>query len=202
MSNHKSCGLDEITTESWKTRPLSNVLLLVYNKAFKGDIPTVWKQVAIIPLLQKGNLSLPENYRGISLTSLAAKIYNQVILSCFRPHTDPLLWTNQNGFCQGRSTVSQNLTLHHVIAEVKEHNLSAILTFVDFKKAFNSINRDKMFDCCLRMGFHPKLSRASKDCILTLWPKWLLKMATQISFQLLLDFYKVTHWCHTYSSLS
>ena len=72
-----------------------------------------------------------------------------MILSHIRPHIDPFLWTNQNAFCQGRSNVSQILALHHVIEEVKEHNLSAIPTFVDFKKAFDSINRDKMFDMLL-----------------------------------------------------
>ena len=97
----------------------------------------------IFPLPKKGNLSLPENYRGISLTSVAAKIYNRMILSHIRPHINPLLWTNQNGFHQGRSTVSQILTLHCVIEEV---------TFVDFKKAFDSINRDKMFDVLLACG--------------------------------------------------
>ena len=76
MSNHKSCGLNEILAASWKTGPLSNVLLLVCNKALKGDVPNAWKQAAIIPLPKKGNLGLPENYRGISLTSVAAKIYN------------------------------------------------------------------------------------------------------------------------------
>ena len=119
MSNHKSCGLDEIPPESWKTGLLSNVLPLVCTKALKGNVPTAWKQVAIIPLPKTGNLSLPENYRGTSLTSVAAKIYNQMILSHIRPHIDPLLQTDQNGFHQGRSTVSQTLTLHHVIEEVK-----------------------------------------------------------------------------------
>ena len=123
MSNHKSCGLNEIPIESWKTGLLSNVLLLMCHKALKGNVPTAWKQAVIIPLPKKGSLSLPENYRRISLTSVAAKIYNQMILSHIRPHIDPLLQTNQNGFCQGRSTVSKILTLHHGIEEVKEHNL-------------------------------------------------------------------------------
>ena len=48
--------------------------------------------------------------------------------------------------------LSQILTLHHAIEEVKDHNLSAILTFVDFKKAFDSINRDKMFNVLLAYG--------------------------------------------------
>ena len=94
--------------------------------------------------------------------ALSAKIYNWIILLHIKPHIDPLLQTNQNGFCQGRSTVSQILTLHCVIKEVKEHNLSTTLTFVDFKKAFDSINRDKMFNVLLAYGIPSQIVKAIK----------------------------------------
>ena len=54
MSNHKFYGLDEIPAEVWMTGPLSDMLLLVCNKALKGDLPTAWKQAAIIALPKKG----------------------------------------------------------------------------------------------------------------------------------------------------
>ena len=85
-----------------------------------------------------------------------------MILSHIRPHIDPLLQTKQNGFHQGRSTVSQILTFHHVIEEVKENNLSPVLTFVDIKKAFDSINRDKMFDVLLAYGFPSQIIKGIK----------------------------------------
>ena len=75
-----------------------------------------------------------------------------MVLSHIRPPIYPLLQTNQNGFHQRRPTVSQILTLCHVIEEVKEHNLSAMLTFVDCKKAFDFITRDKMFNVLLAYG--------------------------------------------------
>ena len=89
-----------------------------------------------------------------------------MILLCIRPHIDPLLQTNENGFCQGRKTVSQILTLHHMTKEVKEHNLSAILTFVDFKKTFNSINRDKMFDVLPAYGILSQIIKGIKGLYL------------------------------------
>ena len=85
-----------------------------------------------------------------------------MILSCIRPHINLLLWTNQNGFHQGRSTVSQILTLHHLVEDIKEHNLSAILTFVDFKKAFDSTNREKMFDVLLAYGIPSQIVEGIK----------------------------------------
>ena len=44
----------------------------------------------------------------------------------------------------GRSTVSQILALRRVIKGVKAKQIPAIRTFIDFKKAFDSIRRGKM----------------------------------------------------------
>ncbi|XP_072039241.1 uncharacterized protein [Amphiura filiformis] len=41
-------------------------------------------------------------------------------------------------------TVGHILALRRLIEEVKAHNLPAIITFIDFKKAFHTIHRGKM----------------------------------------------------------
>ena len=68
------------------------------NKTFNGDRPNIWVQSGIVPLPKKGDLGVTGNYRGISLTAIAAKIYNKILLDRIRPHLDPLLRVNQNGF--------------------------------------------------------------------------------------------------------
>ena len=45
---------------------------------------------------KKGNLVNTENYRGITFTPIAAKIYNLLILNRIRPNIDPILRKNQN----------------------------------------------------------------------------------------------------------
>ena len=65
--------------------------------------PKQWVTNVIIPLPKKGDLSLMTNYRGISLMSIAAKVYNKILLNRIRPHLDPLLRKNQAGFRPGRS---------------------------------------------------------------------------------------------------
>ena len=57
---------------------------------------------------------------------------------------DPKLRRNQNGFPPKRTTVAQILTLRRIIEEVKATPLPAIITFLDFKKAFDSIHREKL----------------------------------------------------------
>ena len=83
-------------------------------------------------------------YRGISLICIVAKIYNRLILNRIRSVIDLKLRINQNGFRPDRSTVAQILTLRRIIEGVKANHLPAVITFIDFKKAFDSIHRAKM----------------------------------------------------------
>jgi hypothetical protein len=114
----------------------------------------------IIPVPKSGDLSKTDNYRGISLICIIAKIYNRLILNRIRSIIDPLLRTNQNGFRSNRTTVAQILAVRRIIEGVKSNNLEAILTFIDFKKAFDSIHRGKMMRILKAYGIPQNLLRS------------------------------------------
>ena len=61
-----------------------------------------------------------------------------------RPHLDDKLRPNQYGFREKGSTTEQILALRTIIEGKKDKNLSAVVTFIDFKKAFDTIHRGKM----------------------------------------------------------
>ena len=44
-----------------------------------------------IPFPKKGDLGLTKNYRGITLTSIAAKIYNALLRNRIKPKIDNIL---------------------------------------------------------------------------------------------------------------
>ena len=94
----------------------------------------------ILPFPKKGDLGLSKNYRGITLTSIVAKIYNVLL----EHKIDNILRKNQNGFRRNRSTTSQILTIRRIREGVRAKNLQATILFVDFTKAFDSIHRWKM----------------------------------------------------------
>ena len=98
----------------------------------------------IIPIPKTGDLSKGGNYRGISLCSLISKTYNRMILNRIRPVIDPLLRINQNGFRPGRTTTSQILALRRILEGVRDNQLPAAITFIDFKKALDTIYRGKL----------------------------------------------------------
>ena len=111
-----------------------------------------WTKGCILPFPKKGDLGLAKNYRGITLTSIAAKIYNALLRNRIEPKIDNILRKNQNGFRRNRSTTSQILTIRRILEGVRAKNLQATLIFVDFTKAFDSIHRGKMEQILLAYG--------------------------------------------------
>ena len=152
MSCNKATGCDNIPAEVWKSGALNQHLLDICNMALHGDKPSEWSRSVILPFPKKGDLGRASNYRGISLTCISTKIYNKLLLYRIRPHIEPLLRNNQNGFRPNRGTIAQILTLRRIIEGIKVKHLPAILTFVDFRKAFDSIHRGKMLQILLAYG--------------------------------------------------
>ena len=106
----------------------------------------------ILPFPKKGDLGLAKNYRCITLTSIAAKIYNALLRNRIEPEIDNIPRKNQNGFRRNRSTTSQILTIRRILEGVRAKNLQATLIFVDFTKAFDSIHKGKMERILLAYG--------------------------------------------------
>ena len=77
ISNRKAAGHDEIPPEVWKTREFDDILQRHCNTVYNPNTIDRWIQGFIIPFIMKGDLGIAKNYRGITLTSIAAKIYNQ-----------------------------------------------------------------------------------------------------------------------------
>ena len=138
-----------------------NICLDFCNQALiKNDKPDLCSYMNIIPVPKSGELSKTDNYRGISLICIIAKMYNRLILNPIRSVIDIRLRVSQNGFLPKRSTVAQILTLRRIIEGVKANNIEAVMTFIDFKKAFDSIHRGKMMRILKPYGIPPNLLQA------------------------------------------
>lgn len=56
-----------------------------------------------------------------------------------------MLCPNQNGFLQEGSTTSHILTLQRIVNKLENHNREAIITFIDLRKAIDSLDHLKSF---------------------------------------------------------
>ena len=114
----------------------------------------------ILPLPKKGDPTVTDNYRCITVTCIAAKIYNTLLRERIQPTLDMILRPNQNCFRNNRSTVGHILTVRRIIECVKEKNLEASLIFIDFSKAFDLIHRAKMAQILKSYGIPMKIINA------------------------------------------
>ena len=152
IKNRKAAGLDEIPPDVWKTRQFDDILLRHCNAVYNQNPIYTWMKGCILHFPKKGDIGLAKNYRDITLTSIAAKIYNALLRNRIEPKIDIILRKNQNGFRRYRSTTSQILTIRRILEGVRAKNLQATLIFVDFTKAFDSIHRGKMEQILLAYG--------------------------------------------------
>ena len=111
MKNRKATGLDEVPPEEWKTRQFNDILLRHCNAVYNQNPIDRWMKGCILPFPKKSDLGLAKNYQDITLTSIAAKIYNALLRNCIEPKIDIILKKNQNGFRRNRSTTSKILTI-------------------------------------------------------------------------------------------
>ena len=78
-----------------------------------------WMKGCILPFPKKGDPGLAKNYRGITIISITADIYNALLRNRIEPNINNILWKNQNGFRRNRSTTSQILTIRRILDAVR-----------------------------------------------------------------------------------
>ena len=100
-----------------------------------------------------------------------AKPCNRLILNRIRPVLDSHLRTNQKGFRVGRTTGGHILALRRHIEGIKANQLQAIITFIDFWKAFDTIHRWKMLKILRAYGIPEQLVNAIGQMYENTWAK-------------------------------
>ena len=76
LKNRKAAGFDEIHPEVWKTKEFDDILLRHCSAVYNQNTIDRWTNGCILPFPEKGDLGIAKNYRGITMTSIAAKMYS------------------------------------------------------------------------------------------------------------------------------
>ena len=129
------------------------------NESFPKD----WKDGIIIKTAKKGDLKDCSNWRGICVLPAVAKIISKIILNRIKNHIEANISSCQAGFRSGYSCADHINTLRIIIEQCGEYNSKLYLLFIDFEKAFDSINRDCIWLSLRRRGIPEKLISLIKE---------------------------------------
>jgi hypothetical protein len=73
--------------------------------------------------------------------------------------TEKIIGKYQCRFRRNKSTINQLLIIRHIIDRHNEHGLDLHMLFIDFKQAFFSIQRKRLFEAMDKMRIPQKLTR-------------------------------------------
>ena len=165
---NKASGLDGIPADVLKNDRAISFLHVLFNVCFeKGCIPSDWGKGIINPIPKSSTMDPrdPLSYRGITLASAMYKIYCAVLNKRLSKwvENNGILVDEQNGFRKGRSTVDHISSLSNLINTRKKAKLSTYCAFVDFKKAYDYVDRDIMWGRLESYGLDGKMFSAIKS---------------------------------------
>lgn len=169
LKKKKAQGDDGTRNENWiyGSERVKEKLLEIMQLVWEGrGLPRAWRKGVIIPLHKKGSKDSASNYRGITLLNTSYKIYATILQGKLMKQIEEknILPETQAGFRKQRSGIDNIFILNHAIdAEISEKGGAVYCFFVDFKAAFDLINREKLWKKMEELGIDQRLIRRIKE---------------------------------------
>ena len=156
MKSNKSPGLDGITTEFYQKfwPDLKNILVNVYNNSFDcGILPFSQRQSVLSLIFKKGDPLQLSNYRPISLLNNDLKILSHCLAQRLKKVLYKIINSDQNGFIKNRYIGFNLRQIQDVIDYCNQYSIEGAIVFIDFSKAFDSLEWDFMNHTLDHFGF-------------------------------------------------
>ena len=174
LKSGRAAGLDEILAEMLKCSSPVAVQLICrfFNAIFsRGHFPKVWTKSSIVPIFKKGDPSNPDNYRGICLASIFSKVFTSIITKRIQnwAEYENIIDEEQAGFRKGYTTIDNMFILQGIIHKYLTRKRKLYVGFVDFKKAFDTVDRLTLWKILEMYGMKGRMLNILKDMYSSVW---------------------------------
>jgi exonuclease III len=166
--NGKAPGMDGVIPEFYKaalhldadhkeepSNPFGKSLLTIAQKVFEsGIVPEQAQTSVVVSIPKKGDLTMVDNYRGISLISVALKLVSTIVTRRVAKAIDErqVLVRAQAGFRSREECVAQVTALLEIIQRRQSVDKDTYVCFIDFKKAFDLVPHEALLLKLERLG--------------------------------------------------
>ncbi len=161
LKRHKAAGIDGIKPEFLldATAALQQPLLIAFNKILQEGYCESLSVGIIHALYKGGDCSQFDNYRGITVGPVLAKVFAIILESRISQwaETNDLRAKGQAGFRKDFRT-TDNLFIFRTLTEQARFQKKKLYTcFVDLKKAFDTVPRDLLWQVLEGLGISGRI---------------------------------------------
>ena len=105
-----------------------------------------------IPIPRKGNAKECSNYHTIALILHASKVILKILQARLQQYVNCELPDVQAGFRKGKGTRDQIANIRRIIKKAREFQKNIYLCFIDYAKAFDGMDHNKLWKILKRDG--------------------------------------------------
>jgi hypothetical protein len=111
---------------------LKSVMLDIMRECWRTEtVPGEWLGYYMTILEKKGDLTLPDNYRGISIADSFSKVYTTILKHRLQDLYEILAPEHSNGFRKGRGRTDAIYSLLEVLRRRKQWGLNSWVVLFD-----------------------------------------------------------------------
>ena len=121
-------------------------------------VATGLEKEVFIPIPKKGNAKESSNYHTVALISQASKVMLKILQYRLQQYVNRELPDVQAGFRKGRRTRDQIANICCITERATEFQKNIYFSFMDFAKAFDSVDHNKLWKILKEMGITDHLT--------------------------------------------
>ena len=114
--------------------------------------PQDWKRSVFTPIPKKGNAKECSNYCTIALISHTIKVVLKNLQARLQQYVNHELPDVQADFRKGRGTRDQIVNICWIIDKVRQFQKNICFCFIDYAKAFDCVDHNKLWKILKEMG--------------------------------------------------
>ena len=122
------------------------------------------KMSVFIPIPKKGNAKECSNYHTIALIPHASKVMLKILQDRLQQYMNHELPDVQADFRKGRGTRDQIANIHWIMEKATEFQKNIYFCFIDYAKAFDCVDHNKLRKILKEMGIPPDLPLVEPVC--------------------------------------
>ena len=159
--NNKTPGSDGFTIEFYRFfwPAIGPIMVDSFNYAFKNGEMSISQKRGIISLIPKKDKDKKylKNWRPISLLNNDYKIVTKALALRLEKVLPTIISANQTGYVKGRYIGESIRIITDMMSFTKKKNIPGLAVFLDFEKAFDSIEWCYLQKCLEAFNFGPQL---------------------------------------------